>query len=141
MPALTHQYRTLFADLRLYPLTFLPDASYPSICAFIEGIDVGNQGGVLDGFQEWLTIRFDGLSNIAWPGQVLRSVVPEAENVRLSDLTAEQDEHATAMLFDLLDAFMGEVEGDYSRQRLWFEWAEWLRSRSWFDPEVHFRRG
>ncbi|MCR1981362.1 hypothetical protein NSA53_03775 [Cellulosimicrobium cellulans] len=68
-------------------------------------------GGVLDGFKEWLLTRPDARGpNLVWSAIVWGLAFPGPESPGLADLTDDDDRHALAVLFELVDTFLAEKE-------------------------------
>jgi hypothetical protein len=81
--------------LRRTPGMMVQDASFSSICAFLEGYDQALNRCFLVGFREWLVIRLGSGSNFWWPELIRRIAEPRS-------VPAEM------LLFELLAEFLEE---------------------------------
>ena len=63
-------YPNLFTQIHRRPGMFGLDGSYGQYCAFINGLDAGNDWRLLTGFREWLVTRLEKGDNLGWPGLV-----------------------------------------------------------------------
>jgi hypothetical protein len=53
--------------------------SFGGFCAFLQGIDAGNDWQLFIGFREFLVIRARFGTNLAWHGLILRLAFPHAD--------------------------------------------------------------
>jgi len=93
---------TLTADhFRKRPAMYAGSARFTELRWWLRGLEYGctesNPGepSELDGFREWLHMRFDGPGNVDW--------------VSLIDLQFGHEAEATSKLFELLDEFLEDV--------------------------------
>ncbi|MFE6306469.1 hypothetical protein [Nocardiopsis sp. NPDC057823] len=87
--------------------------SFELAVAFLHGYEShARRGGrsVLDGFDAWIEAQGTPRGATGWWGQARRIAFPDEE--RLRDLTREEEEHAVATLFRLLDGFLAAKEED-----------------------------
>ena len=99
-------YEDLFTNIRRRPEMFGLDGSFQGFCAFLLGIDYGNDRKFLVGFREMLAVRLGAGANLSWPALVLRVAFPERDSVerdRLAD--PEANRAAVDALFTLLAEF------------------------------------
>lgn len=89
-------------------------ATWVRVVAWLEGYDMHGDrytGGVLDGFKEWLLTRPGARGpNLVWSAIVWGLAFPGRESPGPADLTDDDDRHALAVLFELVDAFLAEKE-------------------------------
>jgi hypothetical protein len=116
---------------------FLPDESFASHMVFVMGLDAGTGWGLLEGFREFLLVKIDDESSLAWPGLVLWLVEPVGhKEVNPRELAAEVDRAATARMYQLLDEFLAirhdrdglaQIFGEYLAmlQRHGFTYENW----------------
>ncbi|GAB2923073.1 hypothetical protein GCM10027280_07700 [Micromonospora polyrhachis] len=128
-------YRELLRNVRKRPGLYFGrgQLSYDRLVTFLQGLDIGAQGLVLDGFREFLVLKLDDGDNLTWWGLVERLVLDG--NVG-RPLNAADDQTASAGLFDLLDEFLAEMSSPGSRRRLHHEYWIWRQSRSWYDLDL-----
>jgi hypothetical protein len=114
-------YRKLFAQVRRTPEMFGVQNSFRSFCAFLHGVDAGNDWQFFVGFREFLVIRAGFGANLTWPGLILRLSFPEVTS-GLSDVLndPEQERIAVNMLFSCLDEFL-ERRAKHDETRRIFE--------------------
>jgi hypothetical protein len=103
------RFRDLFTAVRTRPEMFGLDGTYTGFVAFLTGFDLGNAGGVLRGFPEWLSVRLGHRTSLGWSALVRRIALDVGESEDLPrELTAEQEQRAVETLFQLLDEFLEE---------------------------------
>jgi hypothetical protein len=100
-------YRTLFQRVRRTPEMFGVQNSFRSFCAFLYGVDAGNDWQLFIGFREFLVIRTGFGANLTWPGLILHLAFPNVSS-GLRDVLddPEQERIAVDMLFTCLDEFL-----------------------------------
>ncbi|SDM67664.1 hypothetical protein SAMN04489726_2855 [Allokutzneria albata] len=107
---------------------FLAERSYRQHVTLVDGCDLGNQGGILLGFSEWLALRGD-LRSVGphWSHLVLQ--VASQELGRTIDPHAGEEDERLAIdaLFDLLREFLTEASTGRDRVRIISRYA--LRER------------
>lgn len=101
------------------------DLDFDTLVAFLVGLDLGTHGSLLDGFREYLILRLDEESSLAWPGLAVALTAPQAG-----------DRQAVDGLFDLLDEFLAEFPMDRSRRRLFHEYFLWKQQLSFFNLDL-----
>lgn len=108
---LMRHHQKLFEQVRQLTSMYLPDTTYYSAVAFVSGYDAACEGGVLEGFREWLVVRLGKGSNLGWPALVLHLAFPDAVSPQgEQSRSPENEHHAVETLFDLI--------GDYDKMRL-----------------------
>ncbi len=101
--------------------------SFDRIATYIEGMDAGSSGRLLDGFREYCLLRLDAPDHRSWPTLLRR--------LRLGDtaasvlLTENQDADLVAFTFDVLDEFLAEPD----RQAIRREYLLWQQRQPGFD--------
>lgn len=126
------EYRRLFADIHRRPGLFGLDGSYGQFCAFIEGVNAGNDWQLLTGFREWLVTRLGDGNNLAWRGLVLHLAFPGADPAGRDVGSPERNREAVAMLFALLDEFLALREKPDALVQIYDEYLTWLKAQSWY---------
>ena len=100
-------YRTLFPQVRRRPEMYGVQNSFRSFCAFLQGVDAGNDWQLFTGFREFLALRVGFGTNLAWPGLILRLAFPEISSGVLDPLKDPGKERiAVDTLFRCLDEFL-----------------------------------
>jgi hypothetical protein len=108
-------FNDLLSAVRARPQMFGLDGSYDAYVAFLTGLDLGNAGGVLRGFKEWLTVRTGRPSSLAWTALVRRIALGVGANENLPrTLGPDQEREAVDGLFRLLDEFRRECQSSPS---------------------------
>jgi len=116
------------------PEMFVGGGSYLEVAALLTGYDLATSGGALSGFREWLTVRLDGGSNLAWPRLVLDAAFPNRESIDPTMLTAGEDRSALDMLCDLVLEFREERAAGGLR-RVYLAYHAWLKQQDWYGPD------
>ncbi|MFI5953049.1 hypothetical protein [Cryptosporangium sp. NPDC051539] len=102
--------REFFAQLGARPGMYVGRPSFAAVSAFLLGYDqhAARHGEpALAGWSEWLNARRGKECNHAWPGVVLHLAFPDGW---ARDLPPDDDAHAVAVLFGLLDEFLAQRE-------------------------------
>ena len=124
-------YRKLMADVRQRASAYGLDGSYGQAVAFITGCDAGNEWGLLAGFPQWLAMKAGQGANLGWPALVLRLAFPSTAGQLIgASLNPEDDSHAVATLFALLDEFLEVREGAHGVISVLTPYFEWKHSRN-----------
>jgi hypothetical protein len=87
---------------------YLQEETYATVSALVLGYDLACEGGVLEGFREWVLVRIDDINNnnLAWLGLVPHVAFPESGNPQEAVLaSAATQRHAIDVLFSLLAEF------------------------------------
>ncbi|GLZ29396.1 hypothetical protein Lesp02_15860 [Lentzea sp. NBRC 105346] len=116
-------HRELLRSLRLRPGMYLgtSELPYERLVTYVLGLDQGS--AALDGFREFLVLKVGTGDNLTWPGLV-------------GLLGGSMDEDArVALLFDLLDEFLAEVQSA-GRLAIYREYFAWLRAQPWHDVDL-----
>lgn len=123
-------YRALFASVRRRPGMYGLPESFPGRCAFLHGVDAGNEWQFLTGFRELLVVRADKGSNLTWNALVLHIAFPGNDHIA-ADLLADPDreQHAINTLFDLLDEFLERRAAHGEPAAIFAEYAAWRLSK------------
>lgn len=90
---------------------FVLDDGYVTLVAFIDGLALGVDAGILDAFQEWVARETTGAPDARHWGVVVASQVSRV--VRevgepLSAMSQAEQARASAELFDLLTRFLDD---------------------------------
>ncbi|WP_143173367.1 hypothetical protein [Nocardiopsis flavescens] len=93
------------------PGMYTLSATYGRVVAFLHGYEMQARRrgeSVLDGFDRWIEERGTPRGATGWWGQAHRVAFPDRD--RVTDLAPEEDAHAVAVLFRLLDGFLADRE-------------------------------
>jgi hypothetical protein len=126
-------YRDLFSSVRERPGMWLIATTanrYDVTVAFVTGCDIANAGGLLRGFEEWLLQRHGGASNVMWWRLVLNVAFPRSPHCQVAELSYDQNRHAVAVLWDLLDRFLADSESRVKTRDIYVGFQRWKD-----DPE------
>lgn len=99
--------RTFLPRLRRRPGIYVPRMSYATVCAFIDGYALASDESLND-FRLWLIRRGTTRPELWWTSLVLTQIYPPDELPNPRTFTDQEDEHAIAVLFDLLEEFYGQ---------------------------------
>ncbi len=105
------RFGQVLAELRARPRMFVLDDGYVTLVAFIDGLALGVDAGVLDGFREWVARETTGaLDSRHWSVIVAAQV---SNGVRdgsapLSAMSQEEQVRSSAELFNLLTRFLDD---------------------------------
>jgi hypothetical protein len=102
--------RTALEQFQLHakrlPGKFSLNGSFGEYVAFLNGLDKGTGGAVLDGFGDWLANRtWRSGRNLVWPELVLREVDIDPAPDGWHTLPPHDEQRAVAALFDLFAEF------------------------------------
>ena len=99
----------LLPELRRRPGMFLPDGSYATLVAFIEGFAMGTGGDLLEGFQDWVAMELRGMRSPQHWGVLAASMVSEEVGNGRAPLSAMSEvgqARASEVLLELLSRFL-----------------------------------
>lgn len=130
-------YRELFASVRDRPgMYVITEGRYDVVVAFLLGCDLGNAGGLLRGFEEWLLQQYGGHRNVHWSGLIREIAFRESsDSPHNGDFTDEQHRQAVALLWELVDRFLGESGTVHDTRKIYRGYWEWQEARG-MTPEV-----
>lgn len=104
--------------------------TFRGLCAFVQGVNAGNEWQFLAGFQEFLVIRADKGPNLTWIGLVLHVAFPGNDHLAMGLLDdPDREQHAIDTLFDLLDEFLERRSRHGELVKICNEYLEWRRSK------------
>jgi hypothetical protein len=109
------------------------ELSFEKVVAYLEGLNSGTHGRLLEGLREYLMLRLREDSNLWWPGLVIKTRDPNA-SARPS--SPEEDRAAVDTIFDVLDEFLAEFPVERSRKSLYREYCLWKQQLNWFDLDL-----
>ncbi|HEX3788597.1 MAG TPA: hypothetical protein VHW44_12105 [Pseudonocardiaceae bacterium] len=128
-------YRSLFGRLHQRPQMYGIDGSYGQFCAFLHGVDAGNDGQLLVGFRESLVVQVGTGDNLNWPSLLLHVSFPGVNGGFGAILVEPANEQlAVDTLFSLLDEFLERRTGSRALAEIFDEYLTWLRAQSWYRP-------
>lgn len=103
------RFEKVLVELRARPRMFVLDDSYVTLVAFIDGLAMGVDDGLLDGFQEWVARETTGSPDARhWGAVVASQVSPRVQDGRepLSSMSQEEQARSSAELLSLLTRFL-----------------------------------
>jgi hypothetical protein len=128
-------YRTQFQAIHKRPQLYGLNGSYGQYCAYLEGLDAGNDGRLLTGFREWLVTRRGDGNNLTWRGLVIHLARPDGPAAgRAAVESADRDPAVIDALFALLDEFFALRVGPQDLVRVYDDYLTWLKAQSWYKP-------
>ncbi len=128
-------YVELLKWLRLRPGNYVGSTRFDVIAGYLQGLDAGNEGGLLQGFREFLVMKADDGVNLVWVGLVLLLALPDDQYESQSEFASpEAEKKAVDTLFDLLEEFMALRKENGGLRRIFRDYEKWLRQQDWYDP-------
>lgn len=135
-----------FQHFRQRPAMYVWHLNYPGVVNLLMGIDIGMNGGLLVGFNEWLEPRVGGWGEYAWPGMALMLAFPEHPGPPRHEFiqtVPEADKHAIETLFCCIEAYFDERKSPYGgglshiylRYQMWVE-SKGRNDKSWPDAFI-----
>jgi hypothetical protein len=119
-------YRTLFSSVHRRPEMHGVPNTFPGLCAFVAGVDAGNEWQFLVGFREFLVVRADKGANLSWPGLVRHIAFPGKDHLPADQLAdPNREQHAIDTLFALLDEFLERRARHAEPATIFAEYAAW----------------
>lgn len=130
-------FQEFFHGVHQRPALHGLDGSYKDFVTFLLGFDAATSWNLLSGFREWLVVRNGDGNNLVWSALVQRLALPEREHgYRCRPLDPEEDAHAVATLFRLLDEFL-ELKAEHGGTvKIYDRYLTWLKGQTWFRPET-----
>lgn len=124
------------SHIRTHMSMWLPvQPSFNTVVAFLQGIDVATNGGLLLGFREWLIPRVSGHAEMSWNVLVLCSAFPNSPDPRTELGGIADQQEFISHLFDLLEAFNDEKQNSLTGLRgIYLRYEKWLKGQSWYNP-------
>jgi hypothetical protein len=125
-------YEELFANIRRRPEMFGLDGSFQGFCAFLLGIDYGNDRKFLIGFREMLVVQLGAGANLTWPALVLRVAFPDRDSVDRDRLAEpEANRRAVDALFTWLAEFRTRTAEQDGLLRIFAAYQAALDAERW----------
>jgi hypothetical protein len=124
------QHRELFELVRRTTGMYMQEETYATAAALVMGYDLACEGGVCDGFTEWLLLRIDDIdfNNLHWLGLVPHVAFPSISNAQAAVLaSAETQRHAIDTLFKLLAEYDEVISKPGGRREVFAAYESWLR--------------
>lgn len=123
-------YRAHFQAIHRRPQLYGMDGSFGQFCAYLSGLDAGNEGRLLTGLREWLVTRLGGGNNLSWAGLVIHLARPDGPaSGREAVESAEHDPAVIAKLFELLDEFFELTARPDDVVRIFDGYLTWLKAQ------------
>ncbi|MCO5996144.1 hypothetical protein [Actinoallomurus rhizosphaericola] len=114
----------LLSAVRSRPQMFHLSGSYDGYVAFLTGVDLGNAGGVLRGFTEWLSVRWGHPTSLGWPALVRRIALGVGADEELPPTQSpEEERRAVEALFRLLEEYLEQRRSPLALARMYREYA------------------
>lgn len=122
-------YPTQFEAVRRRPQLYGLDGSYGQFCAYLEGLNAGNDGHLLTGFREWLVTRLGHGDNLTWRGLVIHLARPDGPaSGREAVESADRDPAVIATLFELLHEFFARRARPADLVQIYDEYLTWRKA-------------
>jgi len=97
--------------------------SFEALATYVEGMNAGSNGALLDGFREYLMLRLGVLDRRPWPALLQR--------LRFGDAPAPvEEDDLVAFTFGVLDEFLAEPD----RGAIHREYLLWQQHQPGYDP-------
>ena len=120
---------SLLSHLKVATGLFVSRESLASVCAFLDGFDLGRHRAPLLGFREWLVVRQGGGDNMGWIGLVHQF------------LTASDSEQCRIVaLCTLIEDFLN-YRREQGLTKVYYEYGKWLMRQSWYEGPLRRRPG
>jgi hypothetical protein len=112
----------------------LSPVEFDVVAAFLQGFHAATCGGLLEGFREWLVVKLDHGSNVAWSQLALNLAFPDAASPRhcLSENGGQQ--RAVEVLFGLLEEYWQAKESLHGLRGIYVKYQQWLQRQDWYGP-------
>jgi hypothetical protein len=124
-------YLRRFEAIHRRPQLYGLDGSYGQFCAYVEGLNAGNDGGLLTGFREWLVTRLGDGDNLTWRALVIHLARPDGPAAgREAVESADHDPAVVAKLFELLGEFFTLRTRPADLVRIYDEYSTWKNAKS-----------
>jgi hypothetical protein len=107
-----YSFREHLELIRTRPGMYGLNGSYRDFVTYLYGYDAGTRDSALLGFREWLLLRLARQSSLVWPSLVLTLAVPAAPLQHDKALSEPQNSAAVVALFELLETFLNDRDGD-----------------------------
>jgi hypothetical protein len=112
------------ANVGKRPSMYLRVSTFDAAVSFVDGYDMALSGGLLVGFREWLIVRVDGASNMAWTALVL---------LALEDPEAQGEQSVLIKgLFRVLEEFVAVRDVYGGLRRIYAAHEKWLQRQDWY---------
>ena len=108
--------------------------SYDSITAFLVGYDHALHGGLLEGYREWLTMKFGYGHNLAWPALLVIDALGE-DALELQQRSAQDEKLLLERLRESLTEYL-RYRDQIGLRNVLFDHGVWLRKQHWFNENV-----
>jgi excisionase family DNA binding protein len=108
--------------------------SFDKLVTYVEGIDVGSNRTMLDGFYEYCVLRLGRPDSRSWRSLVASLGLGAAYSAdqATKPLTAPQDSRLVAFLFEVLDEFLAETD----RHAIHREYLLWQQQQAFYDLDL-----
>jgi hypothetical protein len=120
--------------VKKHPGMHFHKVEFDLLAAFINGFNLGGNGGLLVGFHEWLVVKLGYGNNLPWDALVLRLTFPEAESPSTQLLQSDNQKRAVESLFGLLESFLKESEAADGLRKIFLRYEGWLKRQDWYGP-------
>jgi hypothetical protein len=117
----------IIEKVRDRPGMYVGCETFDGIVAFISGYDAALLNGFLVGFREWLIVRANDGSNLAWDG-ILTLLLSKSVDYKESS-------QKQPGLFRLLEEFWAARNAPDGLRRIYMEYEKWLLCQEWYTPQ------
>ena len=116
----------LFENIKKRTSMYIYPVNYDTVASMIIGYNLAMRGCLLDGFQEWITIKFGDKCQLVWDRIILLLTFPDNPGAHCSPIP--DDRLAIDKLFDLLEEFL-LIKQDRNRGTRWIyaQYEQWLK--------------
>ncbi|MFJ9773448.1 hypothetical protein ACIRVF_19760 [Kitasatospora sp. NPDC101157] len=101
-------HQLFWERFRKRPGMYTGRVAYGPVASYLGGYDMATGGALLDGFRQWLAVRFRNGGNLHWSALVADEVFPDG--LPEGEGSPEQERHAVQELLRLLDEFFEQRE-------------------------------
>jgi hypothetical protein len=120
--------------VRKSPGMYISPVEFDVMAAFLQGFHVATNGGLLQGFREWLVIKLDHGNNLAWSQLVLHLAFPETPSPEHCLVQNGGQQRAIDVLFRLVEEFWQAKESPRGLRGVYVEYQHWLERQDWYGP-------
>ena len=126
---MSRSHQTLFQKVSTRSSMYGIDETYSSASAYVLGYDAATQGGLLNGFREWLLVRLGdpALTNLGWTALVLYEAFPDSDAPHNELRTTIGEARAFESLFRLIQEFDVVVCQYDGLRKIFFEYEHFCR--------------
>jgi len=120
--------------VRARPTMYLTCADFYSVVAYIQGLNAATHDSLLLGFHEWLVVKRDGGTNLAWSEIILDLAFPGVTDARSQLDDADKQSWAIECLFRNLEEFWLMRSTRNGALAIYLRFRDWLKRQEWYSP-------